>query len=128
VRSTLLVSLPLALLLTLTAGVTISLLYGASFSDAAVVLAILAWKVPLSAVGAPFNAALLSHERQVVQMRNAMIGAGLTLALVPALVLLASVQGAAVGSIVGLLVTVSLNIRSCVAFGIVPGFRGLLRR
>jgi O-antigen/teichoic acid export membrane protein len=111
-RASLGVALLAALGLTVLAVPLVSLLFGDAYSDAALVLAILAWKVPASAAGSPFVGVLLAHGRQVTLMWNFVLGAVAAVLLVVPAALLLEGPGVAAASVLATLLVTALSIRS----------------
>ena len=125
VRSTTAASVTIALLLTALSVPLVSLLFGDAYHEAALVLAILAWKVPASAIGSTFSAILLAHGRQLSLMWNYVVGALASAALVVIAAPLFGVPGVAVASVLSSFLVTVLTIRSARTHG-GPGLRDVL--
>lgn len=128
VRATVAVCLPLALAISATAVAVLPLLFGHAYKGGAIVLAIVAWKIPLSAFGTPYGAVLVARERQVVLMRNNVVVGGLTVVADLAVIPFLGIPGAAVVGVGNAMLTSFLNHRSCVRLGFVPSLAQVLRR
>src|SRR5205085_1560629 len=96
VRTTVAACVPLAVVLSATAVAIVPLLFGHAYEGAAVVLAILAWKIPMTAFGLPYGAVLVAREKQVALMQNNLVAAGLTVVADLAVIPLLGIRGAAV--------------------------------
>ena len=123
VRTTAAGSAVVAVLLAALAVPLVDLLYGDQYGDAALVLAILALRIPFSAVSAPFNGVLLAGGHQLLLMRNNVIGALVSMVLVLAVAPVAGIAGVAAVSALALGLVLALNVRSCRAVGLVPSLR-----
>jgi O-antigen/teichoic acid export membrane protein len=127
VRSTAVASTGVAVVLALLSAPLVDLLYGDRYGDAAVVLAILALRIPLSAVSSPFNGVLLASGRQLLLMRNNLIAAFVSMALVLAAAPVAGIAGVAAASALAMGLVLVLNVRTCLAVGAVPSLRDTIR-
>ncbi len=127
VRSTAIGSTGVAVLLALLAVPLVDLLYGPRYGDAAGVLAILALRIPLTAVSAPFNGVLLANGHQVLLMRNNLVAAFASMALVLAAAPVAGIAGVAAASALAMGLVLALNVHSCLSVGAIPSLRDAIR-
>jgi O-antigen/teichoic acid export membrane protein len=128
VRTSLLVAVPLALAASLGAALVVPALFGHRYAGAAPVLAILAWKFPLSALTAPYNGLLLSEGRQLLVMRNNLGGAAVSIAGNSIAIPLFGIQGAAVVGVISAIALLWLNYSSAVSRELAPRFDVLFAR
>lgn len=121
-------TLSLAVAVVLSAGSSplVSILFGEAYADSAVPLAILAWTIPLFAVGSVFGIVLISNNRQVVMMRNTLAGTALNVSTNFFAVPVVGIEGAAVVTVASILLVSSLNYRSCLRLGHAPPLAALL--
>ena len=119
VGTALAVSVPLAAAITLAAGPLVGLLFGSQYDEAALVLAILVWKIPAAATGATFAGILVARGRQRDLMWAYVIGAAVAAALVVPAALVVGVTGVAVGSVAASVVVTALLVRAAA-----PGIAG----
>jgi O-antigen/teichoic acid export membrane protein len=114
VRTALVVSIPIAVVLTVTAEPIVRLLFGSDYEEGAIVLAILAWRLPASALGATFSGVLLAQRRQAslmwVYIAGALVGAALVV-----LGTTGGIAGVAAASVVASWLVTVLLIRSSTA-------------
>lgn len=122
-RMCLAVAVPLAAAGSLGAAFVVPLAFGNRFASAIPVLAILVWKIPFSALSAPYSGLLLSHGRQLIVMRNSLVGAGVNIAGNLVAIPLFGVVGAAVVGVVSLATIMALNCASAVSRGLAPPLR-----
>ena len=118
VRTALAVSVPIAALLSLFAGPLVDLLFGTAYDDAALVLAIFAWKIPASAVGTTFSGILLARGDQRALMWNYVLSALVGVVLVALAAPLLGLTGVAVASVVSSVVVMLLAIRAASPGGV----------
>lgn len=118
VRAGLAVSIPVAVVVTLTAGPLIGLLFGSRYDEAAVVLAVLVWKIPAAALASTFSGVLLAQGRQRRLMKVYLAGAAVALVLVVPAAPLLGVPGVAVASVVASAVVALLLVRSVLRGGL----------
>jgi O-antigen/teichoic acid export membrane protein len=109
-----------ATLLSAGAGVFVSVVFGDGYHGAVVPMAILAWAIPLIALGAPYDSALIAAGRQSVLMRNNVIAAALNLATNLIAIPMFGVLGAAVTTLLAFATVLVLNYRSAVGLGLAP--------
>ena len=128
VRTSLLVAFPLALAGSVGAALVVPALFGHRYAGAAPVLAILAWKFPVSALTAPYSGLLLSEGRQLLVMRNNLGGAAVSIAGNSIAIPLVGIEGAAVVGVVSSLALLWLNYRSAVSRDLAPNLTVLLAR
>jgi O-antigen/teichoic acid export membrane protein len=127
VRTALALCLPLAIVISATAVAVVPMVFGHAYTGAAIVLTILAWKIPVVAAALPYGSVLIARDRQVVLMRNNLIAAGLTVAADLIAIPLFGLPGAAVVGVGNALVSSYLNHRSCVRRGFAPALPLVLR-
>jgi O-antigen/teichoic acid export membrane protein len=127
VRTAVGLSVPLALLISATAVAIVPFVFGHAYRSAALVLTILAWKIPLVAFGVPYSAVLIARNRQVSLMRNNLIVGALTVGLDLIVIPPFGLPGAAVVGVGNALLGSYLNHRSCVRRGFVPSLPLVLR-
>lgn len=120
------VSIPIALALTVGAEFVVPLIVGDRYALAAPVLAILAWKIPFSALSSPYNGVLLVADRQVLLMRNNVAGAAVNVVgdLIAARTV--GIYGVAVVSLIATIMILVLNYRTAVSLRLAPPLRGVL--
>ncbi len=120
------VSIPIALALTVGAEFVVPLIVGERYALAAPVLAILAWKIPFSALSSPYNGVLLVADRQVLLMRNNVAGAAVNVVgdLIAARTV--GIYGVAVVSLIATITILVLNYRTAVGLRLAPPIRGAL--
>lgn len=128
VRSGLGVSVPVATVMSATAIVVMPLVFGHPYQSAGLVLAILAWRIPLAAFGAPYVSMLIARDGQVVAMRNNLLAAALTICGDLAAIPLFGLAGAACVGVVSALASSSLNHHSCVRGGLAPSLAAVIAR
>jgi O-antigen/teichoic acid export membrane protein len=128
VRASVAVCLPLAVLISASAVAIVPLVFGDAYRSAALVLAILAWKIPLSAFSVPYGSVLIARERQVVLMRNNLIGGCLTVVADLIAIPLFGLAGAACVGVGSGLTSSYLNYRSCVGRGFAPSLADVLTK
>jgi O-antigen/teichoic acid export membrane protein len=121
-------TVPLALVLSLGAGVAVSLVYGEPYAPAAGPLSILIWTVPILAVSGAYSNALIAGDSQRTLMRNNVAGATFNVLANLIVVPLAGIEGAAVVTVLSELLVVPLNYRSAVRLGLAPRLGTVLGR
>ena len=119
-------SIPVAVALTIGAEFVVPFLTDDRYALAAPVLAILAWKIPFSAVASPYSGVLLVGDRQMSLMWNHVIAAIVTIVgdLIAASTI--GIYGVAMVSLITTVVILCLNYRSAVGHGLAPPIRGTL--
>ncbi|MGI8593478.1 MAG: flippase [Solirubrobacteraceae bacterium] len=120
------ITIPLALAMSAGAGVIVGLVYGDAYAPAALVLAILAWTIPVLALNGPFSNALIAGHHQRVLMRNNLVGAGVSLVANFAVVPWAGIAGVAAVAVASELLIVILQYRSAVRLGVAPSLQEML--
>jgi len=128
VRTSLMVAVPLAIVMSLGAALLVPALFGHRYAAAAPVLAILAWKFPLSALTAPYSGLLLSEGRQLLVMRNNLCGAAVSIGGNLIAIPLFGIEAAAVVSVVSAVSLLWLNYRSAVSRELAPEFNVVFAR
>ena len=125
VRLGLAVSVPIAVALTLGAEFVVPFVVGHRYEIAAPVLAILAWKIPFSALSSPYNGVLLVGDRQLSLMWNNVAGAAVNIVgdLIAAPTV--GIYGVAAVSLITTITILVLNYRAAVAHGLAPRIPGL---
>jgi O-antigen/teichoic acid export membrane protein len=112
IRTALLLTIPVALALSLGSGSIVPLLFGHKYASGAAVLAILSWRIPIAALGAPFPTLLLCGDFQKVMMRNSFAVAAFVLAADSVAVPVFGIKGAAVVGVMTATFGLFLNYRS----------------
>jgi PST family polysaccharide transporter len=117
-----LVAASVAAAVALSAGATVvvPLLFGHAYAAGAPVLAILAWRIPISAFGSPYGTVLIAHRRQDVLLRNNVVGAAVGVVGCFALAPLVGVTGVAAARLASSAITTTLNYRSSTSLGAAP--------
>ncbi len=123
IRFGLAISVPVALALTIGAEFIVPLAVGHRYALAAPVLAILAWKIPFSALSSPYNGVLLLGDRQLALMRNNLLGAGFNIVGDVIAAPTVGIYGVATVSLVTTTVILVLNYRTAVGYGLAPSIR-----
>lgn len=125
-RVSLVISLPIAIALTLGAELIVPFVFGQKYAHAAPALAILAWRLPFSAVSSPYSGLLLIENRQVTLMRNNIAGAGVNVVgdLIAAPTI--GVNGVAFVNLLATVTILGLNYRSAVAAKLAPPLRVIM--
>jgi O-antigen/teichoic acid export membrane protein len=121
------VSVPLAAAMSATAVAAIPVLFGRSYESAALVLTLLAWKIPAAAASTAYGAVLIARERQVPLMRNNLVAGALTVVADLVAIPLFGIPGAAVVGVGSTAVAAFLNHRSCMRESLVPSLPDVLR-
>ncbi|HZR94936.1 MAG TPA: oligosaccharide flippase family protein [Gaiellaceae bacterium] len=117
-------SLVAAVGLSAAAAAVVPLLFGHAYAAAVPVLAILAWRIPLTAFGSPYGTVLIAHRRQDVLLRNNAVGAALGIAGCFALAPVAGLAGVAAARVASSAVTTFLNYRTSTSLELAPRLRG----
>lgn len=127
-RAALAICLPIAIVLSAGATIIVPLLYGRHYDPAIGLLAVIAWSIPLSALGVPYTSVLIAREQQKDLMRNSLVGLAFNITAVLIAVPLVGVYGAAgVRVATGALVLV-LNYRTSVRRQLAPRVSVVLGR
>jgi O-antigen/teichoic acid export membrane protein len=126
-RTAALVTIPVALALSLGSSLVLSLIYGPDYAGAATALAILAWTIPLLACGAPYGQTLVSAHRQALFMWHNIAGAAANIAGNAAAIPLFGLTGAASVTVASLGLVLVLNYRSAVKLGLAEPLAHTLR-
>jgi O-antigen/teichoic acid export membrane protein len=113
--------------LSIAAGAFVPLLFGGRYSSAGPLLAILAWRLPFSAVGGQYNALLLSDGRQLLIMWNSIAVAVFNVVGDVVGLVLFGVRGIAAVTVLAAALILVLNHRSAVSLGLGPDLRSVLR-
>lgn len=90
--------------------------FGESYTDAVVVLAILAWRIPIVVLNGMYTTVLIAHDRQRTLMRNSVLAAVPIIAIDLVAILTFGLNGAAVASVVGVAMLFAVNYRSVVGY------------
>lgn len=121
-------TVPMALAITLAGAPALRLAYGDSYAAAGPALAILAWTIPVMAVGVPYAQVLIAAERQRLLLRNNVLAAAFVmvgdLVAVPAF----GIEGAASVTVASLALLFALNYATSVPKGLAPSLGVLLGR
>jgi O-antigen/teichoic acid export membrane protein len=126
-RSAAAVALVAAVCLSIGAGLLVDVVYGDEFEPAAIVLAILALRIPFMALSGVYSSILIAGGGQVQLMQNNIAGAAVNVVGVLTAVKLAGIEGAAAVSVLSAVVILLLNVRSSTRSGLVPGFHVAVR-
>lgn len=116
----LLASLTLALVLSIGSGFFLSAAFGSDYRSGATALSILAWLLPLTALGITYGTVLIATGRQTLLMRNNIVASVFNVGATAVAVPLAGISGAAVVAVLSSAVVVFLNHRSCTRSGLAP--------
>jgi O-antigen/teichoic acid export membrane protein len=127
-RLALAVCVPVTIGLSAGAAVIVPLLYGSDYDPAIGLLAVIAWMIPLSALGVPYTGALIAEEQQVTLMRNSLLSVAFNVGGVIVAVLVFGIYGAAAVRVATGAVVLLLNYRSSVARSRAPSFAMVLGR
>jgi O-antigen/teichoic acid export membrane protein len=122
------ISVPIAGFATLAAPLIVPILYGHAYDSAIAPLAILAWTIPLIAIGAPYASALLAADRQGTLMRHNGLAAGLNVAANLIAIPLLGIDASAMITVASFALVLALNHRSSTAMGLVPPIGDALRK
>jgi PST family polysaccharide transporter len=121
-------TVPLALAMCVTAGFLVSAIYGDQYDNAAPVLAILVWVIPILALNGPYGNALIAGHQQKVLMRNNLIGAAFNVVANCFAVPLWGITGVAVVAVLSEGLILVLMHHSAVRLGVAPSLRAMLGR
>src|SRR5205085_2349489 len=111
-RTSLAACLTVTILLSAGSIVVVPLVFGDAYRSAAAVPALLAWRIPIVAVGGPLGSALIADGRQTTLMRNNVLGAIVVVAGDLAAVPAVGILGAAGVSVVAAVLVLTLNYRA----------------
>ena len=111
-RTSAVVALPITVALSSSAVVLLPFLFGHRYTDAGLVLVVLAWRIPIAALTGPYASALISHGRQKALMRNNLIAAAALAAGDLVAIPLLGILGAAAASVVASALVLGLNYRA----------------
>jgi PST family polysaccharide transporter len=127
-RVSLAAAVPIAIALTAGAELIVPLLFGDEYKHAAPVLAILAWKIPFSALSSPYNGLLIVENRRRSLMWNNIAGASVNIVgdLIAAPTV--GIVGVAVVNLLATATILGLNYRTAVSSGLAPRLGQLLAR
>jgi O-antigen/teichoic acid export membrane protein len=120
------VSIPIALALSIGAEFVVPLVVGSRYALAAPVLAILAWKIPFSALSSPYNGVLLVGDRQVALMWNNVMGAGVNIVGDLIMAPTVGIYGVAAVSLLTTVTILVLNYRKALGYNLAPPIRAML--
>jgi O-antigen/teichoic acid export membrane protein len=120
IRASLAITVPIALVLSATAWTIVPLVYGRPFAQAAPVLAILAWWIPLLALTGPYSNVLVAGHRQGRLLRDNLYAGAFSIAGNLLVVPVAGIAGAAATTVISQLLVLALNHRSSVSFKLAP--------
>jgi O-antigen/teichoic acid export membrane protein len=121
------VTIPVALVLSVGATIILPLLFGHRYAAGVSAMAVLAWRIPLSGIAAPYGYALIARDRQSVLMHNNLVVALANVFIATAAILAFGVVGAAIAAVASQFVQLVLNYRSAVQRRFAPGFSALRR-
>lgn len=114
------ISVPLAVVMSVTADPFVTLVFGDGYTRAAIPLAILAWSLPLLALSVPYSSALIAAERQITLMWHSVAGAALNIVANVVLIPSYGINAASATTVASFLVVLLLNHRSAVRSGLAP--------
>jgi O-antigen/teichoic acid export membrane protein len=100
------------------APIVTPLLFGDAYGAGVAVLALLAWRIPITAFGTPYGTVLIARGRQGILLRNSIVAAVVNVVANVAFVLFFGMIGAAGARIVSALVSTLLNYRSTIRLGL----------
>lgn len=121
------ISLPIAGFATLAAPLLVPILYGHAYDSAIAPLAILAWSIPLVAMGVPYAGALVAADRQGTLMRHNGLAAGLNVAANLVAIPLLGIDASATITVASFTLVLVLNHRSATTAGLVPPIGDAIR-
>jgi O-antigen/teichoic acid export membrane protein len=123
----LLLSLPIAVLITVLSPFLIPLVYGETYAPAIAAFAILGWTIPIQAITTPYSHALIAADRQTTVMRHniaaAAFNVGANLIAIP----LFGISAAAGVTVASFALVLFTNRRSAVQLDLVPSIGAALR-
>ena len=122
------VTVPLAAAMCIGAGFLVSTIYGDQYDNAAPVLAILVWVIPILALNGPYGNALIAGHQQKLLMRNNLIGAGFNIVANCIAVPLWGITGVAVVAVLSEGLILTLMHHSAVRLGVAPSLAVMLGR
>lgn len=122
VRGVLLVTVPIAVCLSLGAGTVMSAVYGKAYAAGAPALAILVWWIPVTGLGLAYSNVLIARDRQSLVMWINVGGAVFNVCANLVLVPIAGIRGAALVTVASQAVVVALTYRRAVTLGLAPPF------
>ncbi len=126
-RMALATTVPVTLVASFAAPLAIPFVFGNAYQHSVGILALLAWKIPLSALSASYNGALLAEGHQVALMRNNVTAAAVNATGDIILVPLVGIYGAVVVNLFAAGLVLTLNYRSALARGIGLPFGEIIR-
>ena len=127
IRISALITIPIALVLSATSSVVVTIVYGDAYAPAATSLAILSWMIPVLALAGPYGNVLIAGDRQGILMRNNLLSAAFSVAANAAVVPLAGIEGAAIVAVASQFLVLALSYRSAVGLKLAPPLGTLLR-
>lgn len=122
------VTVPVALVMSVGAGTGLELAYGGAYGPATTALTILAWSIPVLAVGVPFAQVLIATNRQRLLFRHTFVAAALAIVADLAAVPLIGIEGAAGVTVASFTLILALNYRTSVGLGLVPSLGAIVAR
>ena len=127
-RVSLAVGIPVAIALAVGAELIVPVMFGNNYKHAAPVLAILAWKIPFSALSSPYNGLLIVENRRRSLMWNNVAGASVNIVgdLIAAPTV--GIVGVAFVNLLATATVLALNYRTAVSGGLAPRLGQLLAR
>jgi O-antigen/teichoic acid export membrane protein len=125
-RVSLAVSVPIAIALTVGAELIVPFVFGQKFAHAAPVLAILAWRLPFSAVASPYGGLLLLEDRRTRLMWNNIAGAAVNIVGDVIAAPIFGIEGVAVVNLIATMTILGLNYRSAVSYRLAPPIQVIL--
>jgi O-antigen/teichoic acid export membrane protein len=124
----LLLTIPLALAVTVGGESGLTLAYGESYAAAGPALAILAWTIPVMAVGVPYAQVLIAADRQKLLFRNNALAAGFAMVGDFVAVPVFGIAGAASVTLASFALLFVLNYATSVPRGLAPSLGVVLGR
>jgi PST family polysaccharide transporter len=127
-RVSLVVGVPIAIVMTAGAELIVPVMFGSEYRHAAPVLAVLAWKIPFSALSSPYNGLLIVENRRRSLMWNNVAGASVNIVGDVIAVATVGIVGVAVVNLLATATILALNYRTAVSGGLAPRLGQLLAR
>lgn len=113
----------------LSAGASlVTLVFGDSYAGSAAPLAVLAWTLPIAALGVPYSSVLVARGRQDILMHNNIAGAGFNVAANAIVITFAGITAAAGVRFATYAILLVLNHRMCVSRGLAPSLLSVFTR
>lgn len=110
------------------ASVLVPFVFGEDYRDAVPVLAVIAWRIPFSALTGMYTSILVARDRQRTLMWNCVAAVPVVIVIDLVAILLFGLMGAAVASILVAVLFFALNYRSVARYGPTLGAPAVWRR